>query len=166
MFLKNTTVVILGGSSGIGLATAKAAQTEGARVIITGRSAQRLQTAQTALGGTARTVALDVADETGTRSFFQELDHFHHLLITAGALVKDSRLSPDSARVARRAFHKARAQKRKYRSAHPPVVRSVVPVAYRQPCREPHRPPFPRLSVHLLPGCLPPAVWPTQSRAP
>ncbi len=38
MSLINTTVVILGGSSGMGLATAKAAQAEGARVVITGRS--------------------------------------------------------------------------------------------------------------------------------
>ncbi len=97
MSLKNATVVILGGSSGIGLATAKAARAEGAQVLITGRSAQRLQTARADLGGTVRTVVLDVADETGTRTFFQELHHLDHLFITAGTLVKDSRLAPDSA---------------------------------------------------------------------
>ncbi|HJY81715.1 MAG TPA: SDR family oxidoreductase [Candidatus Binatia bacterium] len=99
MSLKNTTVVILGGSSGIGLATAKAAQTEGARVIITGRSAQRLQTARAELGDAVRTVALDVADEVGTRSFFQELDHLDHVFITAGTLIRDTRLAPDSATI-------------------------------------------------------------------
>jgi NAD(P)-dependent dehydrogenase (short-subunit alcohol dehydrogenase family) len=97
MSLKNATVVILGGSSGIGLATAKAARTEGAQVIITGRSAQRLQTARAELGDAVRTVALDVADENGTRAFFQELDHLDHVFITAGTLVKDSRLAPESA---------------------------------------------------------------------
>lgn len=50
MSLLNTTVVILGGSSGIGLATAKAAQTEGAQVIITGRSTEKLRAAQAELG--------------------------------------------------------------------------------------------------------------------
>ena len=96
MSLKNTTVVILGGSSGIGLATAKAAQAEGARVIIAGRSAQRLQTARAELGSAARTVVLDVADETGTQAFFQELDRLDHLFITAGTLIKDSQLVPES----------------------------------------------------------------------
>src|SRR6516162_557870 len=97
MSLKNATVVVLGGSSGIGLATAKAARTEGARVIIAGRSEQRLLKAGAELGDAVRTVVLDVADENGTRSFFEELDHLDHLFITAGALVNDSRLSPDTA---------------------------------------------------------------------
>ena len=97
MSLTNATVVILGGSSGIGLATAKAARAEGAHVIITGRSAQRLQTARADLGGAVHTVVLDVADETGTRTFFQELGHLDHVFITAGTLVKDSQLAPDSA---------------------------------------------------------------------
>jgi len=97
MSLKNATVVVLGGSSGIGLATAKAARTEGARLIIAGRSEQRLLKARAEFGDAARTVVLDVADESGTRSFFQGLDHLDHLFITAGALVRDSRLAPDTA---------------------------------------------------------------------
>ena len=48
MTLNDTTVVILGGTSGIGLATACAAQAAGARVIVTGRSAERLAKARAA----------------------------------------------------------------------------------------------------------------------
>jgi len=94
MSLAHSTVVILGGSSGIGLSTAKAAKAEGARVVATGRSADRLKSAQALLGAEARTVALD---EAGTRALFEELDRVAHVFITAGIVVLDSGLAPDSA---------------------------------------------------------------------
>jgi NAD(P)-dependent dehydrogenase (short-subunit alcohol dehydrogenase family) len=72
MSLAHSIVVILGGSSGIGFATAKAAKAEGARVVVTGRSADRLKSAPL-LGADARTVALDVADEAGTRTLAVDL---------------------------------------------------------------------------------------------
>jgi NAD(P)-dependent dehydrogenase (short-subunit alcohol dehydrogenase family) len=43
MFLKSKTVNVLGGSSGLGLATAKAAATEGAKVVITGACSRRCE---------------------------------------------------------------------------------------------------------------------------
>jgi NAD(P)-dependent dehydrogenase (short-subunit alcohol dehydrogenase family) len=94
--LINTTVVILGGSSGMGLATAKAAKAEGARVLITGRSPERLEAARKKLGGEVRTVALDISDETGTRALFSELDSVDHVFITAGALLFDPKLETDA----------------------------------------------------------------------
>jgi len=97
--LINTTVVILGGSSGMGLATAKAAQAEGARVVITGRSPERLQAARAVLGDGVRTVGLDVGDEMGTRALFSELDTVDHVFITAGAVLFDPKLAPDAASV-------------------------------------------------------------------
>ena len=96
MSLANTTVIILGGSTGIGLATAKAALAEGAHVTITGRSAEKLQAAQAALGSAVRTVALDATDEAGTRALFEEMDHLDHVFITAGAIVFDPGLQPSS----------------------------------------------------------------------
>lgn len=96
MTLKNTQVVILGGSTGIGLATAKAAQAEGAQVIVTGRDIDKLKRAQAELGAQAKTVALDVADEAGTQSFFAGLARVDHVFITAGTLVPDRKLAPDS----------------------------------------------------------------------
>jgi NAD(P)-dependent dehydrogenase (short-subunit alcohol dehydrogenase family) len=95
--LTQKTIVILGGTSGIGLATAKAAQSEGARLVVTGRSRERLEAAQSELGSGARAVALDVADEGGTRVLFQELDRVDHIFITAGSVALDVQLAPDSA---------------------------------------------------------------------
>src|SRR5712691_2025264 len=96
MSLTNSTVVILGGSSGIGLATAKAAKAEGARVVITGRSPERLRAAQAELGGEVKAVALDVGDEAGTRALFAELERIDHVFITAGAVLFDPKLAPDA----------------------------------------------------------------------
>src|SRR5215469_8304947 len=93
MTLTSTTVVILGGSSGIGLATARAAAAEGASVVITGRSPARLAAAQATLGPEVKTVALDVVDEAGTRALFAELEHVDHVFITAGAVLFDPKLA-------------------------------------------------------------------------
>ncbi len=86
MSLANMTVVVLGGSSGIGLATAKAALSEGAQVIVTGRSRERLNAAERELQGKARALPLDAADEAGTRTLFDSLAHVDHVFITAGAV--------------------------------------------------------------------------------
>ncbi len=99
MSLKDQLVVILGGSSGIGLATAKIALAEGARVIMTGRSGERLEQARMALESDVRTVALDVTDETGTRALFSSVDHVDHVFITAGIVAFDPKLAPDSSTI-------------------------------------------------------------------
>jgi NAD(P)-dependent dehydrogenase (short-subunit alcohol dehydrogenase family) len=97
MSLKDQTVVILGGSSGIGLATARAALAEGARVTITGRSRERLEAARAALETDVRTVALDVTDEPGTRGLFASFQHVDHVFITAGVVAFDQKLAPETA---------------------------------------------------------------------
>jgi NAD(P)-dependent dehydrogenase (short-subunit alcohol dehydrogenase family) len=62
MRLANKTALITGGTSGIGLATARVFLVEGARVAITGRSKTKLDAAAQALGGEALAVAADVTD--------------------------------------------------------------------------------------------------------
>ena len=99
MSLINKMVVVLGGSSGMGLATAKAAKADGARVVIAGRSRERLQAARAVLGDEVRTVALDIGDEMGTRALFSELGPVDHVFITAGAVLFDPKLAPDAASV-------------------------------------------------------------------
>lgn len=63
------TVLVTGGSSGIGFAAAQAFAAEGARVVITGRDAQALERARTALG----VDAIAVRNETGTIAAATEL---------------------------------------------------------------------------------------------
>jgi NAD(P)-dependent dehydrogenase (short-subunit alcohol dehydrogenase family) len=92
--LSDKTIVVLGGSSGIGLATALAAQAEGAEVLITGRDAERLARARAALGGQVRTAQFDAAHETPTREFFASIPHVDHIFSTAGTLVHDAKLTP------------------------------------------------------------------------
>jgi NAD(P)-dependent dehydrogenase (short-subunit alcohol dehydrogenase family) len=60
MTLEGKTALITGGSSGIGLATAKLFQEHGARVAITGTDAAKLDKAKAALGGKAVTIKADV----------------------------------------------------------------------------------------------------------
>jgi NAD(P)-dependent dehydrogenase (short-subunit alcohol dehydrogenase family) len=82
--LKNKKVVILGGSSGIGLATAKAAANQGAEVIIVSANQQRIDTALTELPENAKGFAVNLTDEQQVQNFFTQLGKFDHLVFTAG----------------------------------------------------------------------------------
>tara|TARA_R110002096_G_scaffold19729_16_gene65820 strand:- start:9669 stop:10391 length:723 start_codon:yes stop_codon:yes gene_type:complete len=94
--LNDSAVIILGGSSGIGLATATAARAAGANVTITGRDPQRLASARAALGDAVTAVELDAADEAGTQQLFSTLAAVDHVFITAGTLVADAGLATPS----------------------------------------------------------------------
>jgi NAD(P)-dependent dehydrogenase (short-subunit alcohol dehydrogenase family) len=80
-------VVVIGGTSGIGLATATMAQEAGARVTVVGRDKARLADALERLGGTAQGVAFDVADEAAVRDLFDSFDHVDHVAVLAGSRV-------------------------------------------------------------------------------
>jgi NAD(P)-dependent dehydrogenase (short-subunit alcohol dehydrogenase family) len=82
--LLGQTVVLIGGSAGIGLETARRARSEGADVIITGRNPERLK--QAALDVDARsTAAFDANDAAALNQFFDGLpDPIDHVLVTAG----------------------------------------------------------------------------------
>ena len=70
--LLGQTVVVLGGSAGIGFETARAARSEGAEVIITGRDRDRLERAARELGALS-TAAFDVTDPDRLGRFFDDL---------------------------------------------------------------------------------------------
>ena len=96
MTLESKVVVVLGGSSGMGLATAKAAAAEGAQVVITGRSQEKLNAANAQLPAGSRSAALDVADEAGTQALFDQIGHVDHLFITAASVTLGAGLAMDT----------------------------------------------------------------------
>jgi NAD(P)-dependent dehydrogenase (short-subunit alcohol dehydrogenase family) len=77
-------VVVIGGSSGIGLATARAARAEGARVVLTGRDPDRLRAAAAEVGAQQH-AAFDAHDPDRLDAFFRSLPApVDHVLVTAG----------------------------------------------------------------------------------
>jgi NAD(P)-dependent dehydrogenase (short-subunit alcohol dehydrogenase family) len=82
--LAGQTVVLVGGSAGIGLETARRARAEGAEVILTGRNPERLRAAADDVGA-ERTAAFDANDSPALRQFFNDLPGtVDHILVTAG----------------------------------------------------------------------------------
>src|SRR6267154_2545261 len=71
--MKNKTILITGGTSGIGLATAQLLSAEGARVIITGRNPETLAAARAALPGTVIVLASDAGSLTAAQSLGVEV---------------------------------------------------------------------------------------------
>jgi NAD(P)-dependent dehydrogenase (short-subunit alcohol dehydrogenase family) len=82
--LLGQTVVVIGGSSGIGLETARRARAEGADVVLTGRDPARLQHAALELDALS-TSAFDANDPASLERFFGELSKpIDHVMVTAG----------------------------------------------------------------------------------
>ncbi len=82
--LRGQTVVVIGGSAGIGLETARLARTAGADVVLTARNAGRLERAATEVGA-VRAVAFEATDPVALDDFFAELPRpVDHVLVTAG----------------------------------------------------------------------------------
>src|SRR3979411_2028384 len=102
--LKNKRVVVLGGSSGIGLEVAKQAASQGASVVIASSSAERVQKALASVGGEAQGQAVDVSDERAVATFFSKLGTFDHLVFTAGDSLHLHDLAATDLQQASRAF--------------------------------------------------------------
>src|SRR5690242_7114140 len=80
--LLGQTVVVIGGSAGIGLETARRARAEGAEVVLTGRMPERLREAVRDVGARS-TAAFDATDFDRLASFFGELPApIDHVLVT------------------------------------------------------------------------------------
>ncbi len=82
--LESQTVVVFGGGSGAGLASAKLLAKKGAKVIIAGRGADQLDVKKE-LGPNGSAFAVDGKDVAAVEAFFERVGAFDHLVITAGA---------------------------------------------------------------------------------
>ena len=102
--LHNKRVVILGGSSGIGLAVAEQAASQGAKLVIASSNAERVQKAIESLGGNTQGHTLDLSDEQAVETLFTKLGAFDHLVFTAGDSLHLHDLATTDLKHARRAF--------------------------------------------------------------
>ena len=99
MELTGETVVLIGGSAGIGLETARRARAEGAEVILTGRHLDRLADAAQEVGA-RHTAVFDAYDTAALAGFFEDLSGpIDHVLVTAGGPHYGPLLEMDSAEV-------------------------------------------------------------------
>jgi NAD(P)-dependent dehydrogenase (short-subunit alcohol dehydrogenase family) len=101
--IEGKTVVVIGGSSGIGLATAKAAVKLDARVIIASRNLERLKNAQLEIGSAAEAFQLDISQEEEVKAFFKQIGSFDHLT-TPGGVTKSGKLFEQSTAEAKESF--------------------------------------------------------------
>ena len=97
--LLGQTVVVIGGSAGIGFETARRARAEGADVVLAGRNPDRLEQAGAELGA-QRTAAFDANDAAALRKFFHDLPTpIDHVMVTAGRPRYGPMLDMDAAQV-------------------------------------------------------------------
>lgn len=104
MSLKDKRIVVLGGTSGLGFATAEAAAREGASLVIGSSRPARLAAALKALPPETEGHVVDCTDEAQLQHLFARIGAFDHLVYTAGNSLHLSPLAETSLADARRAF--------------------------------------------------------------
>ena len=80
--LQSKRIVIVGGTSGIGLTTATMLAAEGAEVIVSGRDEAKLQQAIKESGASPLSQSVNASDRNELDSFFKSTGNFDHLVIT------------------------------------------------------------------------------------
>lgn len=103
--LTNKKVVVLGGSVGIGFATAQAAAEAGAHVVIVSSNKQRVDSAVQQIGTQAEGYVADLGDEQQTKQLFDQLGSFDHLVYTAGENIKIGMLADTALDDARKFYN-------------------------------------------------------------
>lgn len=82
MALTGKRVLVVGGTSGLGPATARAAQEAGAEVIVAGRLADGADAARAKVGGNATALPAGLSDEASIRALCERAGPLDHLVCT------------------------------------------------------------------------------------
>ncbi|WP_208948383.1 SDR family oxidoreductase [Segnochrobactrum spirostomi] len=88
MTMNGKQVVIIGGTSGIGLAVARSVVRQGGTPVVVSRQQSSVEAALLELGADARGHTVDVRDEAAVSALFARVGAFDHLVFTAGESLK------------------------------------------------------------------------------
>jgi NAD(P)-dependent dehydrogenase (short-subunit alcohol dehydrogenase family) len=103
MTLEGRRIVVLGGTSGVGLATAQAAAREGAEMVIASSQQTRVDQALTTMSG-AEGHAVDLSETAAIEALFAKIGRFDHLVFTAGESLRLGKLAETDPVIAQRFF--------------------------------------------------------------
>lgn len=103
--LRGKRVILLGGTSGIGFATAEAAAREGASVVVVSSRKEKVDDAVSRLPRGTEGYVVDLTSEEQVRVFFSQIGEFDHLVFTAGESLQLENLSTVDMETARRVFN-------------------------------------------------------------
>ncbi len=104
MTLNGKRIVLLGGTSGMGFATAEMAAREGAAIVVVSSRQESVDRAVARLPKGTEGYAIDLSNEEHVRDFFTHLGAFDHLVFTAGEMLQMSELSETNVEQARHVF--------------------------------------------------------------
>lgn len=102
--LQHQRVVLLGGTSGIGLASAQAVQAAGGSAVVVSSRASSVAKALATLGERAEGHAVDLTDEAAVQQLFERLGRFDHLVYSAGDSLQMGPLAETGIDAMRKAF--------------------------------------------------------------
>ena len=104
MNLRDKKVVVLGGTSGIGFAIARAAVAQGAKIVVSSLGEDRVKAAVAELGPQAVGHVVDLKDAASINALFTKIGDMDHLVYTAGDSLPLGELASADVDAARKAF--------------------------------------------------------------